>query len=299
MTKTTNVSFESFECLKLENDRLSLWVTRDFGPRVLGLSLDGGENILAVLPDAKIPVEGAEDYSLRGGHRLWYGPEEPLTTYITDDLPVDISQNEGTVEILQPVDQPTGIQKSIRISLDEADPLVKVDHKLENLGKTDFQLAPWAITMLRVGGLGILPLNTDLDDEHGLQPNRQVVLWPYTDLKSSHISFDNKALFVKANMSEGALKVGAPNPKNWIAYALDSQLFVKRTNYEPGGKYIDRGASSQIYCNPSVIELETLGPIVYIKSGDYVKHQEIWQVYSEGEWPDEIQDIYNLAAGNR
>ena len=93
-------------------------------------------------------------------------------------------------------------------------------------------------------------------------------------------------------MTEGVLKVGSPNPSNWMAYAVGGVLFVKRTVYQKGATYLDRGASSQIYCNPDLIELETLGPVVNLKPGDSVGHQEIWQIYQEGHWPPEIFDIY-------
>ena len=82
--------FEGYQCVRLETRKFSIWITKEVGPRIIGLSLAGGENLMVVLPDAKIPLESGEDYRLRGGHRLWYGPEKPETTYITDDRPVEI-----------------------------------------------------------------------------------------------------------------------------------------------------------------------------------------------------------------
>jgi hypothetical protein len=297
MVEHSEVTFENEKCIKLSNDHLVLWLPTEFGPRILGLSLDGGENLLVVLPDAKIPVEGAEDYSLRGGHRLWYAPEHPLTTYITDDLPVAVQSGENWVECIQPVDHPTGIQKSIRVSIDETKAQVVLDHRLENLGEADFELAPWAVTMLRPGGIGVLPMQKTLDDEFGLHPNRQLVIWPYTELKSNHLDINDPAVLVKSTMTEGALKIGGPNPENWLAYVLGDDLFVKRASYQQGGHYLDRGASSQIYCNPDLIELETLGPVVELAPGERVEHQEIWEVYHKREWPGEIKGVLDMCGG--
>jgi hypothetical protein len=293
MVNISEVHFENSQCVKVSNDRLALWMTVDFGPRILGLSLDGGENLLVVLPDAKIPVEGTDDYSLRGGHRLWYAPEHPLTTYITDDLPVAVQSSENWVECIQPADQPTGIQKSIKVSMDESEAQVVLDHRLENLGEATIELAPWAITMLRPGGKGVLPLQKTLDDEYGLHPNRQLVFWPYTKLSSPQLELQDQCILVKANMDEGALKVGAPNPLNWLTYDLNGTIFVKRAEYKKGKKYLDRGASSQIYCNPDLIELETLGPVVQLAPSEKVEHREIWNVYSEGEWPGDIKEYFD------
>ena len=294
MVEMKETVFEKQSCVQINNDLISLWVTKDIGPRILGLSFRDGENMLVVLPDAKLPVEGAEDYSLRGGHRLWYGPENPKTTYITDDQPVEVKFAGNSLEVTQPVDLLTGIQKSWKILLDEKKALITIDHKLTNRGDEAFELAPWAVTMLGPGGIGIIPMQTDIDDEHGLLPNRQVTFWPYTEVESSHLEIKDKGICVKANMTEGALKIGSPNSIGWLAYGIKGNLFVKRVDYKKGARYLDRGASSQIYCNQDLIELETLGPVVTLVPRDSVEHQEIWEVYPGGEWPLEINELFSL-----
>ena len=56
-------------------------------------------------------------------------------------------------------------------------------------------------------------------------------------------------------------------------------------------KLPDRGASSQIYCDPDLIGLETLGPVTNHKPEISVGHQEICQIYMEDHWPVEIIEI--------
>ncbi len=286
--------FEGYQCMRLENQQLSLWITKDVGPRIIGLSFDGGDNLMAVLPEAIIPVDGANDYSLRGGHRLWYGPEKPETTYIADDQPLEISQINNGLQLIQNVDQTTGIQKSWQVVLDDEDAVLTINHSLTNLGQVDFELAPWAITQLRKGGIAILPLHSELEDAHGLQPNRQIVFWPYTEINSPPLHLKNKAIYIEANLTEGAVKIGAPNPIGWLAYVIDKMLFVKKATYHKDATYLDRGASSQIYCNKDFIELETLGPVVNLAPGESVDHKEIWQIYPEGDWPGEIEQVLDL-----
>ena len=289
--------FEGFSSVKLSNDLLSIWITENVGLRVLGLSLMGEENLLAVLPEAKLPVEGAEDYSLKGGHRLWYGPENPLTTYITDDRPVEIVTVENGINVIQPVDDVSSIQKSFLIILDENQAIVTINHKLLNQGNDDFELMPWAITMLKPGGVGLIPLQTGFEDKYGLLPNRKLVFWPYTEVKSPYLEINDQAIAVRASMTEGALKIGTANPENWLAYTIDGNLFVKRSEYQKQMKYSDMGASSQIYCNPDVIEIETQGPVVRLKQGQFVEHQEIWEIYSQDNWPPEISRIFQTILG--
>lgn len=291
MNTVNDADFEGFKCSSIENTTLKIWITQNVGPRILGLSFLGGKNLMAVLPEAKIPVDGADDFNLRGGHRLWYAPENPATTYITDDQPLEISPIENGLILIQNVDRATGIQKSWQVILDDENAALTINHRLTNRGKGNFVLAPWAITQLRKGGTAILPLNSELDDEHGLLPNRQIIFWPYTEIDSPYLDLKNKAILVESKLTDGAIKIGAPNPAEWLAYTIDDVLFVKNAAYNKGETYLDRGASSQIYCNKDFIELETLGPVVDLTPGEFVEHKEDWQIYKEGDWPEGIAAI--------
>jgi hypothetical protein len=292
MTEQERTQFQGLECLRIWNPQVSIWITTGIGPRILGLALNGGENLMAVVPEGCLAVEGRTPFSLRGGHRLWYAPEHPLTTYIADDLPVEIKEVGSDLEVIQPTDQPTGIQKSWLVRLDEKKARLEIDHRLTNRGLAAFELAPWAVTMLRTGGMGVLPLQAGAVDPFGVLPNRLLVLWPYTQVDSPLLKITDRALLVKADVQTGALKVGAPNPLGWLAYSYNGVLFVKEVSYQEGGNYPDRGASSQIYCNPAAIELETLGPLVTLEPGGMVEHKETWTIYPEGEWPAAIKACF-------
>jgi len=291
MAKITEVVYEGYEAVEISNQNLSLWVTVSAGPRILGLSAFKEDNLLAVLPGAELDYPGEGSLKLIGGHRLWYAPEIPERTYIPDGNPVAWNPVDGGIELIQPVEQSTGVQKRILIEIDPTAARVTLTHTLSNQGNEPIELAPWAITQVRPGGVGVLPLETANADPHGLLPNREVVLWPYTQIQSEHLSLTDPAIFVHSTMSEGALKVGVSNPRGWIAYALAGQLFVKRSPYVAGGSYLDRGASSQIYCCKDFLELETLSPLVQLQPGEENSHIEYWEVYADGKWPAEIADL--------
>jgi hypothetical protein len=288
---------DGIRCYRVASDTVALDLAVDFGPRILGCYLLPEEkNILAQLPEAKLVVDGQADYSLWGGHRLWAAPEIPHRTYAADDVPPEITQVSGELTIRQETDR-AGLQKAWRIQLDPGQAKVVISHELINQGSQPIEIAPWAITMLPAGGEALLPLPTGWDDALGLWPNRQLVFWPYTDLASPHLKIYNQQILVRAALQSGALKVGAPNPAGWIAYALDGLLFLKVAQYQEGAHYPDRGASHQIYCGPGVIELETLGPLTSLVPGDGVVHEETWELYPEGSWPDEIAARYRDQAG--
>ena len=278
--KHTTTRFAGYDGLKLENDALALWVTQSVGPRVIGLALQGDANLLAELPDETLTCPGEGIYSLRGGHRLWYAPEDPQRTYLPDDAPVAVADTAEGMLVTQPVEAQTGIQKSLTISLPGRNARVVIDHTIYNRGRQPVELAAWAITQLRPGGVAVLPQATILADEHGLLPNRHIALWPYTPINSPHITWGDRYVFVEATVGDGALKIGFPNSVGWMGYALGDTFFVKHAAYRPDAAYFDRGSSSECYCNPRFLELETLGPRTTLAPGESVSHRETWAIYA-------------------
>jgi hypothetical protein len=273
--------YAGYECTKIENDSLALWVTTSVGPRVIGIELASGENLFAQLPGATIECPGVGDYQLRGGHRLWQAPENPKRTYLPDDLPISIGEAGGGITFSQQVEPQTGIEKSLQISLPNEEAQVIVDHQIKNHGSETVELAAWAITQLKPGGFAVLPQNRDLTDQYGLLPNRQVALWPYTTVNSKYITWGDQFIFIRAEMVEGAIKIGFPNPMGWIGYLREKVLFVKQAAFLPDKDYYDFNSSSECYCNPSFLELETLGPKTKLEPGESLSHQETWLVFDQ------------------
>ena len=80
-------------CMKMSNGIIELWITLDFGPRVIHFSRIGKENVFC--EDKKMSpigepyeVYGGELSKLYGGHRLWVSPEILPRCYYPDNKPV-------------------------------------------------------------------------------------------------------------------------------------------------------------------------------------------------------------------
>lgn len=273
--------FLNLECVRLKNNSLELLVTQSVGPRIIRLSLAGGDNLLAELPDRAIDCPGSGQLKLWGGHRLWHAPEVKRRTYLPDDRPVEITEIPQGVQVVQSTEAKSGIQKSLRITLPNQSATVIIDHTLKNEGLWPVELAPWAITQMKPGGVAILPQISGDADPDGVLPNRQLALWPYTDVQSRHIQWGNRYIFVRATMQAGKLKLGFPNPIGWLAYYLGQILFVKKAAYQPAANYFDFNSSTECYCNPLFIELETLGPRTTLEPGQSVSHRETWHIFDE------------------
>ncbi len=283
--KTTK--FSDPERVVLENDILQLQLTRSVGPRIISLRFQKGENLFAELPDVVTERPDGKVYHFYGGHRLWLSPEDPIRSYSLDDQDVDILQTDGGLLVRKPVEPETGIEKSIRLELEEEHARLTLTHCLTNRSDVPIECAPWAITQFRTGGVAILP---QAQAQTGLLPNRVVSLWPYSDISSRHLTLGNDLILLRADMQK-PFKIGFPNPRGWLAYWLDSVLFVKRAAFDPLGKYADFGSSSECYGNGQFLELETLAPVRRIAPGESISHIETWELYSDISLPKDEENI--------
>ncbi|HEX6917347.1 MAG TPA: hypothetical protein VF140_04655 [Phycicoccus sp.] len=256
--------------VRLDGDGSSVEVATGFGPRVVGLLVDG-RNLFAELPDDDLEVPDGRRYRLRGGHRLWVAPEEPVVTYQPDDEPCDVTMTDGGIRIDGPPDG-AGIAKTIEMS-PAADGWV-VDHTIANRGPASRRVGPWAITQLRAGGRATLALGGDRD---GMQADRAVVLWPYTDPSDPRLRLTRDAVEVAAAAGMPT-KVGVAGGTGEGVYELDGVRLRKRVAVRTDAAYADLGAAVQVYVHDRFCELETLGPLVDLAPGEAVTHREEWSV---------------------
>ncbi len=277
MLKQTVEQYAGYACLRLENSAVSVWITQHVGPRIIGLQLTAGDNLLAVVPDMMETTPSGKNFYFRGGHRLWHAPEDAERTYQPDNSSVSIMPVENGVRVTQPTERLTHIQKQMTITLPDETACVVVDHTLTNDGCVSMPLIPWAITQMRPGGVAILPQSTAAPT---YLPNRALALWPYTRFDSPHLQWGDRYIFVHANMTAGKLKIGWANTEGWLAYWVDGVLFVKEVAYQHDGEYVDFGSSSECFCNEQFLELETLAPRTMIEPGATVSHREVWRLYT-------------------
>ena len=193
-------------------------------------------------------------------------------TYAPDDHPCVVIEAETSVHLAGPVDI-AGLEKSMTVSLD-GDRLL-VDHRLTNARDEPRTVAPWAITQLRLGGVADLSIGNL--DPVGLQADRTLVLWPYTDLTDPRLSFRSDRVQIQGTPGP-ALKLGSGPDPGQLSYALDGWCFSKRLEPTAGGQFADRGAVGQIFVKDSFLELETLGPLTVLERGQSADHREIWEI---------------------
>ena len=268
----------------IENDHLRLDYLTSTGPRIVGLYASGVKgNLLASTPDVHWETPHGE-YYLRGGHRLWTAPEDSFYTCPEDGL--DVVEIGEEVILKSPVDA-SGLEKEIGIRLDSNQ--VHLLHRIIWHGSEQIEIAPWSITQLRLGGVAILPLpNVD-----GLQPDRNLVFWPYSDIRDERLELHNDMVLLYGAAEGYACKIGNENRHGWIDCALGDALFVKRFSPVDAGRYPDMGCNVEAYVKDVCVELETLGVSKVLKPGESVVHEETWAVLA-GEYPATFESASSI-----
>ncbi|HEX2993215.1 MAG TPA: hypothetical protein VHP14_00225 [Anaerolineales bacterium] len=248
--------------------------------RIVRFAPQGKSNLFADLGLTPVPTPYGK-FFFRGGHRLWHAPESMPRTYIPDNEGAMVAEVPGGVRIEMLAEAWTHLAKSIEIRLNPDRPQVIVQHEIRNGGAWAVEFAPWALTMLRQGGVAIFPQPVGNTDEAGLLSNRQLVLWPYTRINDPRLTLRDDFILVHATPSLPPIKFGYFNPHGWMAYWLDGVLFVKRFDVQTNVSYPDHGCNAESYCNDQFIELETLGPSLKLEPGQFISHTETWEMYTE------------------
>ena len=268
------VLFHDWDCVRLATPDIELIASVGVGPRIVSLALPEKDNVLAELPDLTIPTD-LGSYNLRGGHRMWHAPEHMPRSYQPDDGPVDARETEEGLQLSQVVEERTGIQKKLIIQLDSDGPNLTINHILTNRGNVPIDRAPWAITMVPLGGMALLPIS--VNGNHDLQPNQHLAIWPYSRLSDPRLQFVNSLLVVHGRAG-GRCKIGYANHSGWMAYWQPGTVFVKQAEFHPGRMYPDLNSSSECFVNEHFLELETLGPLEKLRPDESISHQERWSL---------------------
>jgi hypothetical protein len=271
--------------LRIQGPTTELVITLDVGPRIIRYGFHNDRNVFVELPEQ---LGGAEEneWMIRGGHRFWTAPEG-VHSYSLDNTPVTWKKiGEAAAEIIQPANKEHGFQKTLRVELLEGE-LVRVTHLMTNSGGEPLDITPWALSVMAPGGVALLPQPAlDLHPSEFPEgrnakpeeflPNREMVLWPFTDLTDGRYAFSENFLRVSYLPEMPATKLGLKLPTGWVAYQNDDVIFAKHFAYDPAQPYPDRGCNFEIFTNITILELESLAPLQQLAPGATHSHVEHW-----------------------
>ncbi|MBZ5585744.1 MAG: hypothetical protein LAQ30_26825 [Acidobacteriia bacterium] len=280
-------------CWKVANGSIELIVTADVGPRVIHLGFAGGQNFFKNYPE-QMGRSGEAEWMIRGGSRIWIGPEDVRATYAADNSPVEIAVEGNALIATAPVEEPVRLQKQMIVRMDPGAARVEMIHRIRNAGLLPVEFAPWILTVMAPGGVGITGFPPRGTHPEVLPPTHPLVMWAFTDLSDPRWVFMKKYLALKQDpAARSPQKIGLFNPRTWGAYLLHGELFVKRYEANPDAPYPDFGCSFEMFTNADMLELETMGPLGRVAPGEWVEHVERWELrrgVSVASWTDEGLD---------
>lgn len=282
-------------CLKLTNGHVDVVVTADIGPRVIHYGLCNGVNMFSELGGS---LAKPDEWQAWGGHRLWIAPEGQPRSYGPDNRPIDVRADGARgIRLTQPVEAGTGVEKEMVVTLDADGPGVTVLHRLTNRGRSPFELAPWALTIMRPGGTAIVPQEPFRRHQDALLPARAMAVWHYTDLSDPRFRIGPKFIRLSTDESKNwPQKVGVMNKAGWAAYIRERTLFLKRMAWQDGAAYPDFGCSTEVFTEGTFLEVETLGPLTTLEPGRSAEHTERWWLFDDVQVGTSESDIETALA---
>jgi len=264
------VDFEGWQCAKISHGPLTAWITLQFGPRIIGLSFDGGQNLFYIKPDTKGKT-GLAEYTGYGGHRLWTAPEVPARTYEPDNDPVTIQDDWFCSGV-----STLGLQRALKIT-PQNDSQLRIEHRITNASSETICIAPWAITVMRAGGECHFVHNLEGQGGNPKLPSTPIVLWPYADMTDSRWEWRKTCTVLKQTSDPNPQKCGSFVTPGTAHYWIDGLLFTKSFGSE-SGEYPDFGCNFEMYTRHDMLEVESVGPLTVLNPGEILLHEESWQV---------------------
>jgi hypothetical protein len=279
-------------CWSVANGEVELIMTADVGPRVISCGFVGGPNLFKNF-EAQMGGTGEPVWMIRGGSRIWIGPEDREASYAPDNVPVEIALGEGTLTATAPVDA-AGVQKQMVIRLADSGAQVEILNRIRNARPQPMEMASWVLAVMAPGGIAITgfpPRGTHPED---LAPTNPLVMWAFTDLADPRWGFRKKYLLLRQDsQAQTPQKLGHFNAKTWGAYLLAENLFIKRYEADPSCRYPDFGCSFETFTNSEMLELETMGPLRTVAPGEWMEHAERWSLHRNVklvDWTDDELD---------
>ena len=291
--KTEQVKYKEFgNCVRIYNKTAEIFITLDFGPRIIKYALLNKPNVLCehMTEEAQNNETGWKMY---GGHRLWHAPEDAIRSYSPDNSKINYIPIENGIQITCDIEKTTGLQKNIIIILSQETAETAVIHSVANRGQWPVEYAAWAISMMAAGGVEVIPNN---QNDTGLLHNRSLSLWPYSKMNDERVYWGDKYITLRQDTNaKTAFKVGTTNKQGWAAYFNNGDAFVKRYAHFEGETYPDNNVSFETYTNEFMLEVETLSPMMTVKPGEMLEHIEVWNITPEVKAPENTEESIQAA----
>lgn len=300
MINIKNVNFSTFgNCLEITNGSVVVRVTTDIGPRIIYFGGTDEDNMmhtddqgLNVRPSEFLDKNygKGEAWRIYGGHRLWKSPEDE-SSYQPDHNKVEVTMLENGAVFFSGNDKITGIGKRIKVTMQDNGDVI-VEHSFYNCGDKPLNVALWALSVMNKNGIAVVPMSKE---DTGLLANRNLVIWPYTDVKDDRLTISQDYISMRQDPNcKGPMKIGTLNTEGIVYYIRNDKLVEKiYPKAKRDGNYADYYCSTELYTCKDFIEVESLSEIVTIPVGETATHTEIWKLHIADKLYKDIKAMIN------
>ncbi|MFI5385736.1 MAG: hypothetical protein ACHQ50_06405 [Fimbriimonadales bacterium] len=257
-------------CARITSGQLEMIVTLEVGPRIIRFGLIGGPNEFVEYGD-DMGQTGGTEYRSYGGHRLWIAPEEMPKTYAPDNYPVQHASDGDTSVFTAPMESFL-VQKQLRIR--PVDKGFDIEHRIYNRNAYSIEFAPWALTVMAVGGVCVFPQPDYGTHAANLLPVRPMVLWAYTNMADPRWTWGRRVVRLRQMDNPEPQKIGALIRQGIAGYANHGNFYYKRFPFVEGAGYPDYGCNFETFTRHDMLEIESLGPLQKVDSGCLASHAE-------------------------
>lgn len=275
--------------LSITNGVIEAYVTIDVGPRIIRFGYVGGQNIMCDNRAAAAPKDDRDfeaffgkgkKWEILGGHRIWTSPESYPNSYYPDSDVVKYEITENGAVFTPNPERENGLQKQMEIKMDPDDANMHVTMRVTNITQSAQEFSIWGLTVSATGGTLIIPMN---DNDTGLLANRNISVWPYTNLSDSRLHFGNRYVTLRQDTdATQALKLGFDLNQAEAYYCLGCDIFRKSyETYHPHEKYPDNNCSFETYTCATFIEVESLSPLKKVQPNETVALTEHWSMHKK------------------
>ncbi len=282
--KEENAFKDYGKVVSISNGVIEAKVTVDLGPRIIYFGFVGKQNFMndnreyfgTKTDEAFEKHFGKGTYwENLGGHRIWLSPESYPETYNPDNYGVAYSKTECGAVFTPRAETANGVQKTLEVKMSENSAEMSVIMNVTNISGEDKEFSIWGLSVAATGGTLIVPMNTN---DTGLLSNRVISVWPYTDLSDDRIFYGKRYITLRQDTSKPEpIKLGFDINKGEIYYVLGKEVFTKSyKTLHPTAVYPDGGCSFETYDCGGFIELESLGELKTVKSGETSVSEEKW-----------------------
>jgi len=99
-------------------------------------------------------------------------------------------------------------------------------HTIQNISTSRKKWAAWSVTSVDKGGIEIIPLS---QRQTGVLPNRQIILWPYTDISDTRLILKNShALLVMIRRKQPLSKLAVITKRGGHVMSPKVSVFIRR-----------------------------------------------------------------------